>query len=273
MTTDKQVAANIENAKRSTGPTTQEGKARSRQNAIKHAVYAHADRAVTAGPLSEHEDDVEAFLGAIVERLDPMDALQRSMAARVASIHLKLSRLEIYEAVVLRGGAKLPGRRGRRPLDDNEIEALNEEVVARYAIEGVMDKTAKLWTALYRQLHVAMDEYERLTRLRSHASTIDTLYDDDFYSGMAPTEKADHALGEAYSALRRLERFRDEAGTPQRYDIVPMEPKPSSEPTVADMCGHRSHSRLTTPVGPNASTPTADDTLANAERDDLTKAR
>ncbi|MFN8053674.1 MAG: hypothetical protein U0Q22_19730 [Acidimicrobiales bacterium] len=234
MTTDAQQAANERNAKLSTGPTTEEGKRRTSQNAIKHSLHARTDRAVTAGPFAEDEADVEEFLAAIVERLDPMDALQRSMAARIAGVHLKMSRLEIYEAVVLRGGARLPGRRGRRPLDDDQIDALNEEVVARYAIEGVMDKTSKLWTSLYRQLRGAMDEYARLTKLRAHASTIDTLYDDEFYRGMSPAAKTEHAMGEAFGALRRLERFSAEAGHPQTFEIVPAEANQSTEPTVAD---------------------------------------
>lgn len=268
MTTDAQHAANERNAKRSTGPKTQEGKAITSQNAIKHSVYARTDRAVTAGPFAEDEQDVEEFLAAIVERLDPMDALQRSMSARIAGIHLKMSRLEIFEAVVLRGGTRLPGRRGRRPLDDDQIDALNEEVVARYAIEGVMDKTSKLWTSLYRQLRVAMDEYARLTKLRAHASTSDTLYDDEYYSGMSPAAKQDHAMGEASGALRRLERFSAQAGHPQTFDIVPVEPKPSAEPTVADRCGHGPNSPLTAPGGPYAPTPTDDASTEGGDEPD-----
>lgn len=236
MITERQAAANRRNARdHATGPRTPEGKARSSQNAIKHAGYARTNRAVTAGPFAEDDDDIEAFLVAIIERLDPMDALQRSLATRIAGIHLKMSRLEIYEAVALRGGARFPGRSGRRLLDDAELEALNEEVVARHAIEEVMDPTLRLWSSLYRQLRIAMDEYARLAKLRAHASTLDTLYDDEFYRGMSPAEREQHARGEAEAALRRVERFSAEAGHPQRFEIVPVAPTRSGEPTVADL--------------------------------------
>jgi hypothetical protein len=40
MTTDKQIAANRQNAKSSTGPRTEHGKRRSRRNAVRHGLTA-----------------------------------------------------------------------------------------------------------------------------------------------------------------------------------------------------------------------------------------
>ena len=42
MATEKQVAANRANAQRSTGPTTEEGKANSTLNALKSGIYAQS---------------------------------------------------------------------------------------------------------------------------------------------------------------------------------------------------------------------------------------
>src|SRR3974390_2454728 len=41
MSSDAQVVANIENARHSTGPRTEEGKARSSQNALKHGLTSN----------------------------------------------------------------------------------------------------------------------------------------------------------------------------------------------------------------------------------------
>lgn len=44
MVSDKQIAANRRNAKKSTGPTTESGKRRSRRNAVRHGLAICADR-------------------------------------------------------------------------------------------------------------------------------------------------------------------------------------------------------------------------------------
>jgi hypothetical protein len=56
MTTFKQIEANRRNARRSTGPTSQEGKLRSRQNAVRHGLTAET----VIGAL-ENNEDYKAF--------------------------------------------------------------------------------------------------------------------------------------------------------------------------------------------------------------------
>jgi hypothetical protein len=65
MTSFRQTAANRRNASKSTGPTTEEGKQRSRCNAVRHGV-----RAETVIGALEDAEDYMAFETAITANYD-----------------------------------------------------------------------------------------------------------------------------------------------------------------------------------------------------------
>ncbi len=69
MTTLKQIAANRENAKRSTGPRTAEGKRRASQNAITHGLHSH-DFLTDI----ESEDDYHVFHDQLIHDYQPETA-------------------------------------------------------------------------------------------------------------------------------------------------------------------------------------------------------
>lgn len=95
-----QLEANRQNAKKSTGPRSAEGKQQSSRNATTHGVYARA-YAIPRGVLAEDGDEVESFFEGLVEALGPRDALEQVVARRIASDDLRLARLERYESVSL----------------------------------------------------------------------------------------------------------------------------------------------------------------------------
>jgi hypothetical protein len=100
------VAANRRNAQRSTGPTTTQGKARSSQNAVKHGIYAQA-HAIGRGPFAEHEDDIAAFVGAIIADLAPRNDLELTWANKIADLSLRVRRLNAFEGALLDGAGRL----------------------------------------------------------------------------------------------------------------------------------------------------------------------
>ena len=67
---DRKRAANRANAKRSTGPRTEAGKRRVRQNAVKHGLAAQ-DIIVIAGDYRESEEDFNALQQSLIDYWRP----------------------------------------------------------------------------------------------------------------------------------------------------------------------------------------------------------
>jgi len=93
MTTEAQLRANQENAKKSTGPVTLEGKKRSSQNAMTHGIFASI-------PILPGED--EASLNALAEALNqafqPKDAMELMLVERIIIASIRQIRLREAEA-------------------------------------------------------------------------------------------------------------------------------------------------------------------------------
>jgi hypothetical protein len=87
MTSFRQMEANRRNARKSTGPNTEEGKQRSRCNAIRHGLTAET----VIGALEDAED-YKAFEGAITADYDAQSALERELVLRLASLLWRLRR-------------------------------------------------------------------------------------------------------------------------------------------------------------------------------------
>ena len=102
-----QIRANQQNAKKSTGPRTAEGKARSSANALRHGIYADSRRAITHGLLGEDNAQVEHFLDTVVEELAPRNTVETSCANRIATLWLSQIRRDRYEVDLLREASLL----------------------------------------------------------------------------------------------------------------------------------------------------------------------
>src|SRR5579872_4471271 len=92
MTSFKQTEANRANARKSTGPVTQEGKERSRCNAVRHGLTAET----VIGALEDAED-YKAFEAAIVADYDAQSAVERELVLRLASLLWRLRRATTME--------------------------------------------------------------------------------------------------------------------------------------------------------------------------------
>src|SRR2546429_5471086 len=92
MTSFRQIEANRHNALKSTGPTTAEGKQRSRCNAVRHGLTAET----VIGALEDAED-YKGFEAAIIADYDAQSAVERELVLRLASLLWRLRRATTME--------------------------------------------------------------------------------------------------------------------------------------------------------------------------------
>ena len=96
MTTEKQRAANLANASKSTGPRSHGGKARSRLNSRKHGLTAN-----TLIIVGEYADDFEQLRAELMAEHDPQSVLETELVERLAGILWRLRRVPFFEAAIL----------------------------------------------------------------------------------------------------------------------------------------------------------------------------
>jgi hypothetical protein len=96
MTSLRQLEANRRNALKSTGPTSAEGKQRSRCNAVRHGLTAE-----TVIAALEDAEDYEAFGAAVTADYDAQSAVERELVLRLASLLWRLRRATAMETGLL----------------------------------------------------------------------------------------------------------------------------------------------------------------------------
>jgi hypothetical protein len=96
MVSQRQLEANRANAKRSTGPKSASGKARSRLNAVTHGLTS---RQLIVG--AEKPEDFDAFREALFADLEPSGALQCELVDEIARFQWRLRRIPVLEADLL----------------------------------------------------------------------------------------------------------------------------------------------------------------------------
>ncbi len=109
--TEKQLAANRANARKSTGPRTPEGKAISRHNALKHGILAQA-LIPEALALYESQDAFDELVTELLDIFKPINAIEELLIQQIAVAYWRLARL--YRAEAGRDRLAPASRRPRR---------------------------------------------------------------------------------------------------------------------------------------------------------------
>jgi len=131
MTSSRQIEANRRNALSSTGPKTEDGKRRSRRNAVRHGLTAE-----TVVVALEDIEDYRAFEAAIIADYDARTAVERELVLRLASLLWRIRRATAIETDPLQIQAKI--------LDDrrNLIEVANEAEQSPHSVVYRVLRTA-----------------------------------------------------------------------------------------------------------------------------------
>jgi hypothetical protein len=101
MSSFRQIEANRRNARLSTGPVTEDGKRRSRQNALRHGLTAE-----TVIDALEDAEDYAAFEMAVTADYDALLAVERELVLRLASLLWRLRRATTIESGLFKIQAK-----------------------------------------------------------------------------------------------------------------------------------------------------------------------
>jgi hypothetical protein len=102
MTSLRQLEANRDNAQRSTGPRTNEGKRVSRRNALRHGLAAE-----TVIEILEDPEDYKAFEAKIIADYHARTAVERELVLRLASLLWRIRRATAIETDLLRMQAEI----------------------------------------------------------------------------------------------------------------------------------------------------------------------
>jgi hypothetical protein len=141
---DAQRAASRANGRRSHGPRTAEGKARSRANAVKHGLRASSLQFL---PAEIGAQDVRSLVQAVAERLAPRDMIETEIAEGIAASFWRLRRVRQLEEALVDG----------RQLTASE-DRLAQSFLRRTTGAGAMP-------LLLRYRNQALGELSRLLRL------------------------------------------------------------------------------------------------------------
>ncbi len=96
MTSEKQLVANRANAKRSTGPKSKNGKARSSKNALTHGLTG-ADIVVPG----EDPEEFEALRAGLYVDFEPTGTIEHELIDRMADVFWRLRRVPKLEALLI----------------------------------------------------------------------------------------------------------------------------------------------------------------------------
>jgi hypothetical protein len=155
LLSDRQLRANHENAQKSTGPRTEQGKQVSRLNGLRHGLTGQVSVMT-----EDNRRELDAFSNPIIARLNPDGPVELQLANMIAHDHWRLNRIQSIEDGIFALGHARPA---------NQIDSGAEQVDVLLSEATTFLRSSKeiLNLTLYesrinRNLRKNMEEFRRL---------------------------------------------------------------------------------------------------------------
>jgi len=114
MASERKLAANRRNARRSTGPRTPAGKAAVRYNALQHGLLAQ-EVVITTGDGREDPEEFRCLHSAFVDDLQPVGPLEHMLVEKIVVCYWRLRRVLRVETAEIRRRYGVPASEGAAP--------------------------------------------------------------------------------------------------------------------------------------------------------------
>ena len=162
MTSARQIAANRQNALKSTGPRTPEGKRRVSRNALRHGLLAR-DLLLEG----ESAEEFAAFREGVLEQLAPVGAVEAMLAERVVAAAWRLRRALRMERDVVRESLEEERAEADFLPSPEEPDLTADRAAARtLAYTDTYGKLSRYEAHIERGMYRALHEIQRLQAAR-----------------------------------------------------------------------------------------------------------
>jgi hypothetical protein len=203
----RKIEANRQNALKSTGPKTADGKASASRNALKHGLCAESPQVAMA--LEEDPAAYEAFAQEMLEDLQPRGPVQRTLAQRIVFVAWKLQRIPEIEARLFEHGEGQV-QHFRRDEHGMRTPATVAECISEMGCNAYFGRLQMYEMRLERSFHAGLRQLERLKKLRNEAN-----------------EETESEAQEPKNEAEAQENEPNEATAPEQNDATEPSPVPS----------------------------------------------
>ena len=193
MSSIAQILANRQNAQKSTGPKSTEGKTVVAKNAIKHGLFA-----IETVIKGENQADFELFREKLLEEFDPQGAVEIMLAERIVSLGWRLKRIvciqdQVFDVMIEKDEpspyqkqlkSMLPKNMREDPRGAGPDLVLGRAVINDFANSRVLERLLMYERRLENSLNKTMDELHKRKLVRQLEQANKAIEMEDF--GLAP---------------------------------------------------------------------------------------